>query len=31
MRSEPRAETVEDAKVWKVLSSDPWYKGHCTH
>ena len=31
VKSEPRAETVEDAEVWKVLSSDPWYKGHCTH
>lgn len=30
VRSEPRAETVEDAEVWKVLSSDRWYKGHCT-
>ena len=31
MRSEPKVETVEDAGVWKVPSSDPWYKGHCTH
>ena len=31
MRSEPRVEMVEDAGVWKVPSSDPWYKGHCTH